>query len=168
MYRENRSPVQILREKILVTLCGPLSKRTLLWSGVLKKVYNVLSCSPDIRYLRFDVLHRVLGLCIGLYRDVWIAAIASSRTSLATLTGVICNTSQCELRSLRVNSGMLNVIRIVTYLLHITLFRVARLVLDGNGVFAIKPYEALLQQHCSTFSRHKTAVYAGTFGCDVT
>ena len=25
---------------------------------------------------------------IGLYRDVWIAAIASSRTSLATLTGV--------------------------------------------------------------------------------
>ena len=26
----------------------------------------------------------------------------------------MCNTSQCELRSLRVNSGMLNVIRIVT------------------------------------------------------
>ena len=52
---------------------------------------------------------------IGLYRDVWIAAIASSRTSLATLTGVMCNTSQCELRLLRVNSGMLNVIRIVTY-----------------------------------------------------
>ena len=49
---------------------------------------------------------------IGLYRDVWIA---SSRTSLATLMGVMCNTSQCELRSLRVNSGMLNVIRIVTY-----------------------------------------------------
>ena len=52
---------------------------------------------------------------IGLYRDVWIAAIASSRTSLATLMGVMCNTSQCELRSLRVNLGMLNVIRIVTY-----------------------------------------------------
>ena len=52
---------------------------------------------------------------IGLYRDVWIAAIASSRTSLATLTGAMCKTSQCELRSLRVNSGMLNVIRIVTY-----------------------------------------------------
>ena len=30
--------------------------------------------------------------------------------------GVMCNTSQCELRSLRVNSGMLNVIRIVTYM----------------------------------------------------
>ena len=52
---------------------------------------------------------------ISLYRYVWIAAIASSRTSLATLTGVMCNTSQCELRSLRVNSGMLNVIHIVTY-----------------------------------------------------
>ena len=37
------------------------------------------------------------------------------RTRLATLTGVKCSTSQCELRSLRVNSGMLNVIRIVTY-----------------------------------------------------
>ena len=52
---------------------------------------------------------------IGLYRDVWIAAIASSRMRLATLTGAMCKTSQCELRSLRVNSGMLNVIRIVTY-----------------------------------------------------
>ena len=36
---------------------------------------------------------------ICLYRDVWIAAIASSRTSMAPLTGVMCNTSQCELRS---------------------------------------------------------------------
>ena len=52
---------------------------------------------------------------IGLYRDVWIAAIASSRTRLATLTGAMCKTSQCELRSLRINSGMLNVIHIVTY-----------------------------------------------------
>ena len=52
---------------------------------------------------------------IGLYRDVWIAAIASSRTRLATLTGAMCKTSQCELRPLRVNSGLLNFIRIVTY-----------------------------------------------------
>ena len=56
-----------------------------------------------------------LYIYICLYRDVWIAAIASSRTSLATLMAIMCNTSQCELRSLRVNSGMLNVIRIVTY-----------------------------------------------------
>ena len=60
-------------------------------------------------------LRTCMFMCIGLYRDVWIAAIASSRTSLATITGLMCNTSQCELRSLRVNSGMLNVIRIVTY-----------------------------------------------------
>ena len=51
---------------------------------------------------------------IGLYRDVWIAEIASSRTSLATLMGAMCNTTQCEFRSLCVNSGMLNAIRIVT------------------------------------------------------
>ena len=60
-----------------------------------------------------------------LYCDVWIAAIASSRTSLATLTVVMCSASQCKLRSLPVNSGMLNVICIVTYC---------------NGVFAIKAY----------------------------
>ena len=38
---------------------------------------------------------RCLGLIstsIGLYRDVWIAAIASSRTRLATLSGVMCST----------------------------------------------------------------------------
>ena len=51
---------------------------------------------------------------IGIYRDAWIAAIASSRTSLATLSVVMCNASQCKLRSLRVNSGMGNVICIVT------------------------------------------------------
>ena len=56
-----------------------------------------------------------IGFVIGVYRDVWIAAIASSRTRLASLTGAMCKTSQCEFRSLRVNSGMLNVIRIVTY-----------------------------------------------------
>ena len=28
---------------------------------------------------------------------------------------LVCNTSQCELRSLLLNSGMLNVVRIVTY-----------------------------------------------------
>ena len=76
---------------------------------------------------------------IGLYRDVSIAAIASSRTSLATLTGVMCYTSQCELRSLRINSGMFNVIRIVMYYT-LPPVRVTRLVLDCNGVFAIKAY----------------------------
>ena len=54
-------------------------------------------------------------------------------------SGVMCNTSQCELRSLRVNSGMLNVISHCD-VLHITPVRVAILVLDCNGVFAIKAY----------------------------
>ena len=79
------------------------------------------------------------GKCIGLYRDVWITAIASSRTSLATLTGVMCNTSQCELRSLRVHSGMLNVIRIVTYYT-LPPLESPDSFWDCNGVFAIKAY----------------------------
>ena len=78
-----------------------------------------LSCSicPDRVTAETKALRHNVNYvkAIGLYRDVWIAAIASSRTSLATLTGAMCNTSQCELRSLRANSGMLNVIRIVTY-----------------------------------------------------
>ena len=51
--------------------------------------------------------------------------------------GVMCNTSQCELRSLRVNSGKLNVISHCD-VLHITPVRVARLVLDCYGVFAYR------------------------------
>ena len=35
----------------------------------------------------------ILYTVIGLYRDVWIAAIASSRTMLATLSGAMCNAS---------------------------------------------------------------------------
>ena len=38
-----------------------------------------------------------------------------SRKSLATLTGVMCSTSQCELRSTFPNLRETNVIRIVTY-----------------------------------------------------
>ena len=77
---------------------------------------------PCFEYLlRSDIVETLYTLArtdvstIGLYRDVWIAAIASSRTRLATLSGAMCKMSQCELRSLRVNSGMFNVIRIVTY-----------------------------------------------------
>ena len=75
-----------------------------------------LLCRPLVDYLHLQYTEArspfLRPSSIGLYRDVWIAAIASSRT---TLMGVMCNTSQCELRSLRVNSGMLNLIRIVTY-----------------------------------------------------
>ena len=69
---------------------------------------------------------------MSIYRDVWIAAVASSRTSLATLTVAMCNTPQCKLRSLRVNIGMLNVICIVTYYT-LPPLESARLVLDCNG-----------------------------------
>ena len=73
------------------------------------------STSNFLRSPLYSDLSPASSHAIGLYRDVWIAAIASSRTSLATLMGVMCNTLQCELRSLCVNSGMLNIIRIVTY-----------------------------------------------------
>ena len=61
------------------------------------------------------LLLRLVAGNIGLYRDVWIAAIAWSRTSLETHLVVTCTTSQCKLRPLRANSGMGNVICIVTW-----------------------------------------------------
>ena len=94
---------------------------------------------------------------IGLYRDVWIAAIASSRTSLATLTGVMCNTSQCELRSLRVNSGMLNVIRIVTYLLHITPVKSRQTRSGLKWRFAINAYEVYEQNRSDGTDESRTS-----------
>ena len=71
---------------------------------------------------------------IGLYRDVWIAAITWSRTSLETQTAVMCVCFQrrkCKWRSLRANP--LRSIR-RWYV------RVASLTLDCNGVYAIKAY----------------------------
>ena len=90
--------------------------------------YRVTAISPaynlllSVRQRRLRYLGRLLRLpldsvvrrtLIGLYRDVWIAAIASSTTSLATRTAAICVrfqgrrvrrvTSQCRLRSLREN-----------------------------------------------------------------
>ena len=50
---------------------------------------------------------------IVLYRDGWIAAIAWSGVRRNTHLVVMC-TSQCKLRSLRANSGICNVICIVT------------------------------------------------------
>ena len=97
--------------------------------SVAPKCLNDLSCS-SFTHCRW--LCHLRQVSIGLYRDVWIAAIASSRTRLATLTGAMCKTSQCELRSLRVNSHC--------DVLHIAPIRVARLFLYCNGDFAIKAY----------------------------
>ena len=86
---------------------------------------------PD--YLRRSPWIFTQAYTIGLYRDVWIAAIAWSRTSLETNLVVTCTTSQCKLRSLRANSGMV----------HITTKWISSLTLDYNGVFAIKTYSGL-------------------------
>ena len=71
--------------------------------------------SPLLFIAVLDLISRktVVKDAIGLYRDVWIAAIASSTMSLATRTAAICVrfqgrrvrrvTSQCRLRSLREN-----------------------------------------------------------------
>ena len=91
-----------------------MNVRGILRSNII--VDHICRCVPPVgQTIHHWSKHSSSVLTIGLYRDVWIAASASSRTRLATLTGAMCKTSQCELRSIRVNSGMLNVIRIVTY-----------------------------------------------------
>ena len=80
---------------------------------------------------------------IGLYRDVWIAAIASSTTSLATRTAAICVRFQGR-RVRRVYVTMQ-----ITFLTRKSVLiyrrglrqRVASLTLNCNGDFAIRAYE---------------------------
>ena len=80
---------------------------------------------------------------IGLYRDVWIAAIASSTTSLATRTAAICVRFQGR-RVRRVYVTMQ-----ITFLTRKSALiyrrglrqRVASLTLNCNGDFAIRAYE---------------------------
>ena len=79
---------------------------------------------------------------IGLYRDVWIAAIASSRKSLATQTAAIC----VRFRGRRVRH--VYVTMQITFLARKSALiyrrglrqRVASLTIDCNGVFAIRVY----------------------------
>ena len=85
---------------------------------------------------------------IGLYRDVWIAAIASSTTSLATRTAAICVRFQGR-RVRRVYVTMQ-----ITFLTRKSALiyrrqRVASLTLNCNGDFAIRAYDAswLLANH---------------------
>ena len=91
---------------------------------------------PNRRRIRFKTRSK------GLYRDVWIAAIASSRKSLATQTAAIC----VRFQGRRVRHEYVT--------MHITFLtrkssliyrrglrqRVASLTLDCNGVFAISAY----------------------------
>ena len=79
---------------------------------------------------------------IGLYRDVWIAAIASSTTSLATRTAAIC------VRFQRRRVRRAYVTMQITFLTRKSALiyrrglrqRVASLTLNCNGVFAIEAY----------------------------
>ena len=79
-----------------------------------------------------------LGL-IGLYRDVWIAAIASIQDESGDSNGG--NVYYVTMRITFVTRKFGNVERNSHCDVHITPVRVARLVLDCNGVFAIKAYD---------------------------
>ena len=86
--------------------------------------------------------NRAAFAVIGLYRDVWIAAIASSTTSLATRTAAICVRFQGR-RVRRVYVTMQ-----ITFLTRTSALiyrrglrqRVASLTLNCNGDFAIRAY----------------------------
>ena len=79
---------------------------------------------------------------IGLYRDVWITAIASSRNSLATQAAAIC--ARFQGRRVRHEYVTMH----ITFLTRKSALiyrrglrqRVASLTLDCNGVFAIRAY----------------------------
>ena len=105
--------------------------------------------SEPLACLKFESKQRVIfplaTVAIGLYRDVWIAAIASSRKSLATQTAAIC----VRFQGRRVRHEYVT--------MHITFLarksaliyrrglrqRVASLTLDCNGVSAIRAYGLL-------------------------
>ena len=82
---------------------------------------------------------------IGLYRDVWIAAIASSRKSLATKTAAIC------VRFHGRRARHVYVTMQITFLARKSALiyrrglrqRVASLTIDCNGVFAIRTYNVI-------------------------
>ena len=81
---------------------------------------------------------------IGLYRDVWIAAIASSRKkSLVTQTAAICVRFQGRcvgLRHMYITMQVTFLTRKSALIYRLLRQRVASLTLDCNGVFAIKAY----------------------------
>ena len=104
---------------------------------------------------------------IGLYRDVWIAAIASSRKSLATQTAAIC----VRFHGRRVRH--VYVTMQITFLARKSALiyrrglrqRVASLTIDCNGVFAIRAYgtprrkTGARQQRATQRARHARAIF---------
>ena len=92
---------------------------------------------------------------IGLYRDVWIAAIASSTTSLATRTAAICVRFQG--RRVRHNADYVPYAKIRFDLRQ----RVASLTLNCNGDFAIRAYR---RRRVLSRSNSQLPVILQTFG----
>ena len=104
---------------------------------------------------------------IGLYRDVWIAAIASSTTSLATRTAAIC----VRFQGRRVRRGYVTMQ--ITFLTRKSALiyrrglrqRVASLTINCNGVFAIRAYSADLQmRHQKLRTRRSVCVLPNLVG----
>ena len=103
---------------------------------------------------------------IGLYRDVWIAAIASSTTSLATRTAAIC----VRFQGRRVRRAYVTMQ--ITFLTRKSALiyrrglrqRVASLTLNCNGDFAIRAYSMILTQLHKSKSE---VVIAGDFNFDM-
>ena len=93
-----------------------------------------------------ELTSSVTSSAIGLYRDVWIAAIASSTTSLATRTAAIC----VRFQGRRVRRAYVTMQ--ITFLTRKSALiyrrglcqRVASLTLNCNGDFAIRAYYASL------------------------
>ena len=94
--------------------------------------------------LKFKKKMHYLFTAIGLYRDVWIVAIASSRKSPATQTAAICVRFQGRpVRHVFVTMHVTFLTRISALIYRRGLRqRVASLTLDCNGVFAIRAYSA--------------------------
>ena len=86
---------------------------------------------------------------IGLYRDVWIAAIASSTTSLATRTAAICVRFQGRhVRRVYVTMQITFLTRKSALIYRRDLRqRVASLTLNCNGVLAIRAYGSYIVTH---------------------
>ena len=86
-------------------------------------------------------IHNYYG-AIGLYRDVWIAAIASSTTSLATRTAAICVRFQGRrVRRVYVTMHITFLTRKSALIYRLGLRqRVASLTLNCNGDFAKRAY----------------------------
>ena len=111
--------------------------------GLSMPIYPLLAILSKYAFRKHS---KVAVSYIGLYRDVWIAAIASSTTSLATRTAAICVRFQGR-RVRRVYVTMQ-----ITFLTRKSALiyrrglrqRVASLTLNCNGDFAIRAYSITL------------------------